>query len=200
MCPPGQWPGPQRAPCPPITGTKATQHLCVARGWDKRETPKGRAAGEYIHQRALLQEPPLLGVPLRGRRPICSHILGGPRLPGLLLGLPEHVDLSRDTQGLRAVQYCRPPVPGPRTAAAISAHLTEGERAERGVTAACGEGLPRGWPASSSLTTSPRQGRTSRSRTAGRPGHAGHSAQPRPAGSDPPAQPAPGVPSGLRPR
>lgn len=36
---------------------------------------------------------PLLGVPFRGRHPICSRILGGPSFLGLLLGLPEHVDL-----------------------------------------------------------------------------------------------------------
>lgn len=50
----------------------------------------------------LLQGPPLLGVPFRDRHSICSGILGGPRLPGLLLGLPEHAGLSPDRSGQRA--------------------------------------------------------------------------------------------------
>lgn len=39
--------------------------------------------------------PPFLGVPRRGRHPVRSGFLGSPGLPGFLLGLPEHVDLSQ---------------------------------------------------------------------------------------------------------
>lgn len=39
--------------------------------------------------------PSLLGGSLEGGHLICSGILGSPSLLGLLLGLPEHVDLSQ---------------------------------------------------------------------------------------------------------
>lgn len=88
-------------------------------------SPEVRAAD--VHPRPATEQAQaaqglLLEAPLGGRHLIRSGILGGPSLLGLLLGLPEHVDLSRDGGGSEGRTLQAPRSPG-----AISAHVTEGQ-------------------------------------------------------------------------